>query len=86
MMQKHFDVTKDGETILRIVLWNALILVVICSLQPEVVNYLVLYFVLRRYIEQIAEKYETTVQRLPMRWLRGNMNVTIEEDLACLNP
>ena len=60
---EHFDVTKDAKKlILRIVLWNALILVVICSLPLggltiAIIYSVILYFLLRRYISKLQKKY-----------------------------
>lgn len=88
---EHFDVTKDAKKlILRIVLWNALILVVICSLPLggltiAVIYSVVLYFVLRRYISKLQKKYGLLL-KATNEIAQGNLNVTIEEDLGVFEP
>lgn len=88
---EHFDVTKDAKKlILRIVLWNALILVVICSLPLggltiAVIYSVVLYFLLRRYISKLQKKYGLLL-KATNEIAQGNLNVTIEEDLGVFEP
>lgn len=88
---EHFDVTKDAKKlILRIVLWNALILVVICSLPLggltiAVIYSVVLYFVLRRYVSKLQKKYGLLL-KATNEIAQGNLNVTIEEDLGVFEP
>lgn len=88
---EHFDVTKDAKKlILRIVLWNALILVVICSLplgglKIAVIYSVVLYFVLRRYVSKLQKKYGLLL-KATNEIAQGNLNVTIEEDLGVFEP
>lgn len=88
---EHFDVTKDAKKlILRIVLWNALILVVICSLPLggltiAVIYSVVLYFVLRRYVSKLQKKYGLLL-KVTNEIAQGNLNVTIEEDLGVFEP
>ena len=57
---EHFDVTKDAKKlILRIVLWNALILVVICSLPLGGLTIAIIYSVIlsaAALYQQITEK------------------------------
>lgn len=84
---EHFDVTKDAKKlILRIVLWNALILVIVCSLPLggvtiAVIYSVVLYFVLRRYVSKLQKKYGLLL-KATNEIAQGNLNVTIEEDLG----
>lgn len=88
---EHFDVTKDAKRlILRIVLCNALILVVICSLPLggltiAIIYSVALYFVLRRYISKLQKKYGLLL-RATNEIAQGNLNVTIEEDLGVFEP
>ena len=88
---EHFDVTKDAKKlILRIVLWNALILVIVCSLPLggvtiAVIYSVVLYFVLRRYISKLQKKYGLLL-KATNEISQGNLNVTIEEDLGVFEP
>lgn len=87
----HFDVTKDAKKlILRIVLWNALILVIVCSLPLggvtiAVIYSVVLYFVLRRYVSKLQKKYGLLL-KATNEIAQGNLNVTIEEDLGVFEP
>lgn len=88
---EHFDVTKDAKKlILRIVLWNALILVIVCSLPlggvtSAVIYSVVLYFVLRRYVSKLQKKYGLLL-KATNEIAQGNLNVTIEEDLGVFEP
>ncbi len=88
---EHFDVTKDAKKlILRIVLCNALILVVICSLPLggltiAIIYSVVLYFLLWRYISQLQKKYGLLL-KATNEIAQGNLNVTIEEDLGVFEP
>lgn len=88
---EHFDVTKDAKKlILRIVLWNALILVVICSLPLggltiAIIYSEILYFLLRRYISKLQKKYGLLL-KATNEIAQGNLNVTIEEDLGVFEP
>ena len=88
---EHFDVTKDAKKlILRIVLCNALILVVICSLPLgrlaiAVIYSVALYFVLRRYVSKLQKKYGLLL-KATNEIAHGNLNVTIEEDLGVFEP
>ena len=88
---EHFDVTKDAKKlILRIVLWNALILVVICSLPLggltiAIIYSVILYFLLRRYISKLQKKYGLLL-KATNEIAQGNLNVTIEENLGVFEP
>lgn len=88
---EHFDVTKDAKKlILRIVLCNALILVVINSLPLggltiAVIYSVALYFLLRRYISKLQKKYGLLL-KATNEIAQGNLNVTIEEDLGVFEP
>lgn len=88
---EHFDVTKDAKKlILRIVFWNALILVIVCSLPLggvtiAVIYSVVLYFVLRRYVSKLQKKYGLLL-KATNEIAQGNLNVTIEEDLGVFEP
>lgn len=88
---EHFDVTKDAKKlILRIVLWNALILVIVCSLPLggltiAVIYSVVMYFVLRRYVSKLQKKYGLLL-KATNEIVQGNLNVTIEEDLGVFEP
>ena len=88
---EHFDVTKDAKKlILRIVLWNALILVIVCSLPLggvtiAVIYSVVLYFVLRRYVSKLQKKYGLLL-KATNEIAQGNLNVTIKEDLGVFEP
>ena len=88
---EHFDVTKDAKKlILRIVLWNALILVIVCSLPLggvtiAIIYSVILYFLLRRYISKLQKKYGLLL-KATNEIAQGNLNVTIEEDLGVFEP
>ena len=88
---EHFDVTKDAKKlILRSVLWNALILVIVCSLPLGGVTIagiysVILYFLLRRYISKLQKKYGLLL-KATNEIAQGNLNVTIEEDLGVFEP
>ena len=83
---EHFDVTKDAKKlILRIVLWNALILVIVGGVTIAVIYSVVLYFVLRRYVSKLQKKYGLLL-KATNEIAQGNLNVTIEEDLGVFEP
>ena len=71
-------------------LWNALILVVVCSLPLggltiAIIYSVILYFLLRRYISKLQKKYGLLL-KATNEIAQGNLNVTIEEDLGVFEP
>jgi len=87
----HFDVTRNAhKIILKIVLFNAVILLVISCFWvtgfPLTVAYsVVLYFILRKYINRLQVKYGQLLHATN-EIAEGNLNVKITEDLGVFEP
>lgn len=87
----HFDVTKEAKNlILKIVLVNAVILFVICSLgmgglSVAIVYSLFLYLVLRKYISNLQNKYGILLKSIN-KMAEGDLDVEIQEDLGVFEP
>lgn len=87
----HMDLTKNSQkTIRRIVLVNALILAVISAtwlggLSIVIVYSIVLYFILRKCVSDLQKRYGILLKAVD-EMARGNLNVTIEEDLGVFEP
>ena len=87
----HMDLTKNSQkTIRRIVLVNAVILAVISAtwlggLSIVIVYSIVLYFILRKYVSDLQKRYGILLKAVD-EMARGNLNVTIEEDLGVFEP
>lgn len=87
----HFDVTRNAhKLILRVVLVNAVILLVISSLwmggvAVTLIYSLFLYFILRKYISELQKKYSVLLGATN-EIAQGNLNVAIVEDLGVFEP
>ena len=87
----HMDLTKNSrKTIRRLVLVNAVILAVISAtwlggLSIVIVYSIVLYFILRKYVSDLQKRYGILLKAVD-EMARGNLNVTIEEDLGVFEP
>lgn len=87
----HFNVTMNAKkTIMKIVLWNAVILFGISSLWVggfalTVVYSLILYFILKKYVSDLQKKYSILLSATN-EIAQGNLNVCITEDLGVFEP
>ncbi len=87
----HMDLTKDANwTIVKLLIANAVILLLISSLWvggfPVVVVYSVLlYIILRRYVSQLQKRYRILLKAVD-EIAEGNLNVSIPEDLGIFEP
>nr|WP_300900696.1 sensor histidine kinase [uncultured Acetatifactor sp.] len=85
------DLTKDANwTIVKLLIANAVILLLISSLWvggfPVVVVYSVLlYIILRRYVSQLQKRYRILLKAVD-EIAEGNLNVSIPEDLGIFEP
>lgn len=83
----HIDLTKNARrTILKLVLGNAMILLVInClwlgGLMMTVIYSVVLYVILKKYVSTLQKRYGILLKAVD-EMAEGNLNVTIEEDLG----
>lgn len=88
---EHYDVTKKAHnTILKIVLMNAVILFIISTLwfggfMVTIIYSVVLYFVLRTFISRLQKKYSIMLSKVN-QISEGNLNVGIPEDLGVFEP
>ena len=87
----HMDLTKDANwTIIKLLIVNAIILLLISSLWvggfPVVVVYsILLYIILRRYVSQLQKRYRILLKAVD-EIAEGNLNVSIPEDLGIFEP
>ncbi|MCI9338222.1 MAG: HAMP domain-containing histidine kinase [Lachnospiraceae bacterium] len=87
----HMDLTKNANrTIIKLLIVNAVILLLISSLWvggfPVVVVYSVLlYIILRRYVSQLQKRYRILLKAVD-EIAQGNLNVSIPEDLGIFEP
>ena len=87
----HIDLTKNAHrTILKLVIANALILLVInClwlgRLLMTVIYSVVLYVILKKYVSTLQKRYGILLKAVD-EMAEGNLNVTIEEDLGIFEP
>ena len=87
----HMDLTRNSrKTIRRLVLVNAMILAVISAtwlggLSIVIVYSIVLYFILRKYVSDLQKRYGILLRAVD-EMAKGNLNVTIEEDLGVFEP
>ena len=85
------DLREDNNKyILKLVLINALILLIITSIWiagiPFVLIYsVVLFFVIRKYVDDISSKYKRLTEATN-EIAEGNLDVKIEDDLGVFNP
>lgn len=88
---EHLDLTKDAhKTIIKLVLFNAVILFIISSLwfggfAITVIYSILLYLILRKYISDLQKKYSILL-KATNEMAEGNLNVTINEDLGVFEP
>ncbi len=87
----HIDLTKKvNNTILKLVIVNALILFLICTLwfggiMVTLIYSAVLYLILRKYTGALQKRYRILLKALD-EMAEGNLNVAIEEDLGVFEP
>lgn len=87
----HLDLTKEAHgTILKLLIVNAIVLFVICSLWlggflVTVVYSALLYLILRKYVSDLQQKYRLLL-KATNEMAEGNLNVSIEEDLGVFEP
>lgn len=85
------DLTKNShKVILKLLLGNAVILFVISSLwiggmAVTFVYTFVLYLILRKYISELQKRYVSLLKAVD-EIAKGNLNVTISEDLGVFEP
>ena len=81
---------KNNKLIVKLLLINAVILLIITSIWffgiPVVILYsIVLFFVIRKYVDKISEKY-SKLREATSKIAKGNLDVNIEEDLGLFEP
>ena len=81
---------KNNKLIIKLLLINALILLIITSIWffgiPVVILYsIVLFFVIRKYVDKISEKY-SKLREATSKIAQGKLDVNIEEDLGLFEP
>ena len=81
---------KNNKLIIKLLLINALILLIITSIWffgiPVVIMYsIVLFFVIRKYVDKISEKY-SKLREATSKIAQGKLDVNIEEDLGLFEP
>ena len=81
---------KNTKLIIRLLVINAIILLIITSIWffgiPVVILYsIVLFFVIRKYVDKISEKY-SKLREATSKVAQGKLDVKIEEDLGLFEP
>ena len=81
---------KNNKLIIKLLLINAVILLIITSIWffgiPVVILYsIILFFVIRKYVDKISEKY-SKLREATSKIAQGNLDVKIEEDLGLFEP
>lgn len=81
---------KNNKLIIKLLLINAVILLIITSIWffgiPVVILYsIVLFFVIRKYVDKISEKY-SKLREATSKIAQGKLDVNIEEDLGLFEP
>ncbi len=81
---------KNNKLIIKLLAINGAILLIITSIWffgiPVVILYsVVLFFVIRRYVDKISEKY-SKLRKATSKIAEGNLDVKIEEDLGLFEP
>lgn len=81
---------KNNKLIIKVLVINAVILLLITSIWffgiPVVILYsIVLFFVIRKYVDKISEKY-SKLREATSKIAKGNLDVKIEEDLGLFEP
>lgn len=81
---------NNDKYILKIVLINAVILLILSSIWffgiPFVIIYsIILFIVIRKYVDKISEKYRK-LNKITDEMANGNLDIKIQEDLGVFNP
>ena len=81
---------KNNKLIVKLLLINAVILLIITSIWffgiPVVILYsVILFFIIRKYVDKISEKY-SKLREATSKIAEGNLDVKIEEDLGLFEP
>ena len=81
---------KNNKLIIKLLVINAVILLIITSIWffgiPVVIVYsIVLFFVIRKYVDKISEKY-SKLREATSKIAKGNLDVKIEENLGLFEP
>ncbi|MDU2289722.1 histidine kinase dimerization/phospho-acceptor domain-containing protein [Clostridium sp.] len=81
---------KNNKLIIKLLIINAVILLLITSIWffgiPVVILYsIVLFFVIRRYVDKISEKY-SKLREATSKIAKGNLDIKVEEDLGLFEP
>ena len=81
---------KNNKLIIKLLVINAVILLIITSIWffgiPVVILYsIVLFFVIRKYVDKISEKY-SKLREATSKIAQGKLDVNIEEDLGLFEP
>ena len=81
---------KNNKLIIKLLVINAIILLIITSIWffgiPVVILYsIVLFFVIRRYVDKISEKY-SKLREATSKIAKGNLDIKVEEDLGLFEP
>lgn len=81
---------KNNKLIIKLLIINAIILLIITSIWffgiPVVILYsIVLFFVIRKYVDKISEKY-SKLREATSKIAQGKLDVNIEEDLGLFEP
>ena len=81
---------KNNKLIVKLLLINAVILLIITSIWffgiPVIIFYsIVLFFVIRKYVDKISEKY-SKLREATSKIAQGKLDVNIEEDLGLFEP
>lgn len=81
---------KNNKLIIKLVIINAIILLLITSIWffgiPVIILYsVILFFIIRKYVDKISEKY-SKLREATSKIAQGNLDVKIEEDLGLFEP
>lgn len=81
---------KNNKLIIKLLVINAIILLIITSIWffgiPVVILYsIVLFFVIRKYVDKVSEKY-SKLREATSKVAQGKLDVKIEEDLGLFEP
>lgn len=81
---------KNNKLIIKLLIINAVILLLITSIWffgiPVVILYsIILFFVIRKYLDKISEKYGR-LREATSKIAKGNLDVKIDEDLGLFEP
>ncbi len=90
---EHMDLSvskKANRTMIRIVICNAIILFIICSLWyggflVTVIYSVLLYFILRKYISNLQKNYSILL-KATNEMAEGNLNISIQQDIGVFEP